>query len=389
MKEYFPLPTLSAPADITGTATGGSATTLIDTGVDFTTMDLHAGMAICRSDIEVGAISIIKEITATTLTFNTGLSGGYSFSAGDPYYIKKGGLWYSFQCGNAKFFVIDSRYKRDPNGTVNGDMLDGRAFGSGANFNAGGGTGTGHVQRDWLVNAVNNSTAKWKFICCDVPFKYDEPGSNGNDSWGGYDANDSLRNYLMTNIVAPNVIWLSGDRHHCAVDDASNINDKWPHVICGTLGGGVQPINATHLSNGVTSSYLPGSGEYSFTKIDVSAKSITIGIYDQFGVLVDQGQVKMSEYDITDNVYFNADYSGHEKGSFARPFNDFDNYNFDYANADCEVFIKGDMGAKPSTTNNVKFKGSGTGTMIVDGDTIEFKKGGSQQVVTLDHGMSG
>ena len=76
-------------SDVIGRATSGSATTLGDTSVDFTTMGLVSGMAV--KNVTDGSSAKITTIAATTIGL-TNLSGGTNntFSAGDSYNILAG-----------------------------------------------------------------------------------------------------------------------------------------------------------------------------------------------------------------------------------------------------------------------------------------------------------
>lgn len=76
--------------NITGQATGGGTTTLIDSTVDFTTFGLVAGMAVIN--VSDSSQAVIETIAATTLTFASALTGGSTnkFAAGNSYEILAG-----------------------------------------------------------------------------------------------------------------------------------------------------------------------------------------------------------------------------------------------------------------------------------------------------------
>lgn len=78
--------------DITGSATGGSTTTLDDTAVDFTTMGLVTGMAVVKTNGTPGSepVGYIGTVTATQLTFNNPMTNSGAFAAGDSYQIMAG-----------------------------------------------------------------------------------------------------------------------------------------------------------------------------------------------------------------------------------------------------------------------------------------------------------
>lgn len=79
-----------ATSNITGQATGGSGTTLVDSTKDFTTLGLAAGMYV--RNVTDGSYAYIQSIATTTLTFASTLTGGTNntFSAGDSYNILAG-----------------------------------------------------------------------------------------------------------------------------------------------------------------------------------------------------------------------------------------------------------------------------------------------------------
>jgi len=76
--------------NLTGLATGGGGTSLVDAGgIDFTTIGLVAGMAVLN--VTDGSTASISTVAATTLTL-TALTGGAdnTFTAGDSYNILSG-----------------------------------------------------------------------------------------------------------------------------------------------------------------------------------------------------------------------------------------------------------------------------------------------------------
>jgi len=77
-------------SNVTGIATGGTNLTLVDAGVDFTTLGLAAGMYV--RNVTDASYAYIQTIAANTLTFAAALTGGTAntFSAGDSYNILAG-----------------------------------------------------------------------------------------------------------------------------------------------------------------------------------------------------------------------------------------------------------------------------------------------------------
>jgi len=76
-------------SELTGLATGGSGTTLVDTSVDFSDLGIVVGMTV--KNVTDGSISTVTVVATTQLTFGT-LTGGTAntFSAGDSYQIISG-----------------------------------------------------------------------------------------------------------------------------------------------------------------------------------------------------------------------------------------------------------------------------------------------------------
>jgi len=347
------MPTLAAPEDVDGIATDGNAYTLVDVNANFDS-SIYPGMVVSKTT-RPHAYSFVKAVDSITqITLSEDLSGGESFGDGIGYRIHRGGLWHSFKCGNAEFFVMDTRYKRDPNGTPGGDMLDGRRYGSPPKafgittdeqpyrlkddsadftssvnqgdvvmngtagtyalitaidsdhemrlnedimkrgedyevFESGGSVGSsGHVQRDWLVNALNGSTAKWKFIVCELPFLHDVV--KNNDKWADYDPLNALRDYLKNHIAANNVVWLNADRHFAALDDGSHPNDPWPSVNASPLHCNerqMQPVCGTWLVDGYEAAFDHDHGcEGAFGLVKVRSGNVTIELRGPDGMLI-------------------------------------------------------------------------------------------------------
>ena len=350
-KEYTPMPALAAPSDMHGIATGGDADTLIDATAPFDDT-IYPGMVVSKTT-GPPAYSFVESVDSSSqITLHGSLSGGKVFENGVGYRIHRGGLWHRFKFGNAEFFVIDARYKRDPNGTPGGDMLDGRRYGSPPkavgtstdeqpyrlidnrgdftssvnqgdvvmNMTAGtyaliteidgdfevslnedimkdgqdyevfesGGTvgGSGHVQRDWLVGSVNNSTAKWKFILCESAFLHDETTSR--DKWADYDPLGALRDYLVKSITAENVIWCGADRHFAALDDGANEADPWPSVATANASctQGENPTGSWRVNNEVAEWSADDGAKGGFSLITVRSDGVEAECYHPDGSLV-------------------------------------------------------------------------------------------------------
>lgn len=347
--DYLPLPTLANDGDTYGTATGGDTNTLINTGVDFTTLGIYPGQVVWN--VTDTGYCVVESVAATSVECSAALSAG-SFDAGDSYAIGSGGLWYKFIWGPAEFFVIDTRHKRDLNDLDGADMLDGMRWLSGAGGDDGDGSAAGHEQRDWLIAQINASTAQWKFVVCQIPFKYDELNT---DKWAQYDPNDKQFDYLRTQITADNVVWLAADRHFAAIDDASAAADPWPNILPGPMYNG-----AFHQALGSyewlgTDTVVDGDNnpdsKTSFAILDVTSYSVTVSIYDSDGELLSSNLVgKLGAYrgsvDDPNRLYFNAAAADGGKGMRSLPYNVFSAFPFSGYNipAGAEIFISGAMG---------------------------------------------
>jgi alkaline phosphatase D len=155
-----------------------------------------------------------------------------------PHYELKNpdnGIWQSFIFGDVEFFVLDMRSQRNPGED---------AFDEQGNFNPPPGHSilagyniSGVNQKEWFLNALKNSTAKWKVIVSSVLFnpaytKVTEAASipedfswlrfDPADKWAGYpeDVNELL-NTIKSNQIK-NVFIISGDTHSSFIDDGEN-----------------------------------------------------------------------------------------------------------------------------------------------------------------------
>lgn len=113
---------------------------------------------------------------------------------------QKEGVWHSFLCADADFFMLDLRSQRDPEADPESgskSMLDGNELGA-------------LGQKEWLKHVLSSSTAKWKFIISSVPFN---ATAKPSDAWAAYNTERSwLVKFIQDNGIK-NVIILSGDMH--------------------------------------------------------------------------------------------------------------------------------------------------------------------------------
>jgi alkaline phosphatase D len=120
-----------------------------------------------------------------------------------------GAIYQSFQYGMVDFFILDSRYYRDPNhepASEGKSMLDGEDFGA-----------WGELR--WLKQGLKKSTARWKIVFSSGVFN---PTVRKSDSWVPFpqERNQILR--VISKFGIKNVIVISGDIHAGALDDGTN-----------------------------------------------------------------------------------------------------------------------------------------------------------------------
>ena len=155
-----------------------------------------------------------------------------------PHYELKNpdnGIWQSFTFGDVEFFVLDLRSQRNP-GKEAFDKQD--KFNPPPSFSILSGYDiNGENQKEWFLNALKNSKAKWKVIVSSVLFnpayaKVTEIDSlpedikwfpkDVADKWAGYpeDVNALVTTIESNNIK--NVFVISGDTHSSFIDDGEN-----------------------------------------------------------------------------------------------------------------------------------------------------------------------
>jgi alkaline phosphatase D len=145
------------------------------------------------------------------------------------------GIWQSFKYGDVEFFMLDLRSQRSPN-------LE--AFDDQGRFNPPKGHSilagfdiSGTSQKEWLLNSLKKSDAKWKVIVSPVIFNtgyyhvlqndslvkmYSWLASNAADKWGGFPEDvNAVVNTIKENDIK-NVFVISGDTHSSFIDDGTN-----------------------------------------------------------------------------------------------------------------------------------------------------------------------
>lgn len=145
----------------------------------------------------------------------------------------QGGVWHSFRVGNVEVFMMDSRTQRSP---VDSAFRDGKFAPAAGHSMLSGYPVPGVDQRTWLLQAIRNSTARWKVLASQGPFN---PGlaplipaallvgrpniaRETAEYWVGYPADlDSLRKLLKTE-AGRNFLIITGSVHNNLFDDGSH-----------------------------------------------------------------------------------------------------------------------------------------------------------------------
>jgi alkaline phosphatase D len=232
-----------------------------------------------------------------------------------------GGIWHKFTCGNADFFMLDTRSQRSPN------MNALRRHPSTGKFEfipdnrrhsilAGDSTLVGENQRDWLLRELHASPADWKFIITSVPFNRGlrraldmalaaqdssvlVPGFGTVtglfvaiemlDKWVGFEQDqDLLLQFLRTNEIK-NVIMLSGDLHTAAIDDGANAG--LPEIMAGGLDisnsmivAVLELLGLRIWNRGGQTTLVNGNFNDAYGRINVfGADSVRLEVVDEFG----------------------------------------------------------------------------------------------------------
>ncbi len=186
------------------------------------------------------------------------------------------GLYHSFRYGNTEFFFLDNRSARSSN--LEAFYYDSMDISFPWEFSPPAGhTILGAEQMQWLLNGLENSTAKWKFLLSGTTFNKSlkrvinvglgfqrntlDIGGNGGtgmslatgfaDAWPGFPADqDTLINFIRNNNIR-NVILLSGDTHTSAMDDGTN--SGIPEFNSSAMGVDESKIRLYHIMDSVGS----------------------------------------------------------------------------------------------------------------------------------------
>jgi alkaline phosphatase D len=148
-------------------------------------------------------------------------------------------LWYHFDCGRAKFFVLDTRTERSPRA---------REMVSKAQLKA---------LRDWML--ANKSAVK--FVVSAVPF-FPDPKHGIDDKWGGFvGQRDSIISDIVDNNVT-RVTFISGDIHasgYATMVDESKPDNPIHQIISSPFWWPLSPGDDAYFNTRKPATQLPGS----------------------------------------------------------------------------------------------------------------------------------
>lgn len=142
------------------------------------------------------------------------------------------GIWYTYQIGDVAFFLLDTRYYRQPSTDHDPSML-------------------GTVQKAWLKSALKDSNATFKVMVSTVAWSDGAKGEMEGriDGWAGYPKERAeIFNFLTENKIS-GVILLAGDRHR---------HDAWKHDR-GTNDYPLYEFTSSRLTNIHYHALMPGA----------------------------------------------------------------------------------------------------------------------------------
>lgn len=181
----------------------------------------------------------------------------------------------------------------------------------------------GHIQREWLVNGMNDSTAEWKFIIAETPVYGVATASGGNQYQllPTIDPMDCLRRYLIDKIDYAHVFWMGADQHFAGLDDGQGSD---PPFACMNVAPmyGRYATNMTHIpsitewfvTSGGNRTYAGWGDDYCIIEFAGSGISAVRQTWNQ-GVfclveLIDRQSITVSLYDWAGDLINNNELQG-------------------------------------------------------------------------------
>lgn len=116
----------------------------------------------------------------------------------------------------------------------------------------------------WLVNGVNNSTARWKVLGMEAIWN---PSAGGSDRWADFDNGDRMEQMFIQQHITDDghILVASADNHHLGCDDGTN--SGYPEITVGPIQGPSYPVDGL-WSQGSRSE--PGYGIMDFDADEVT-----------------------------------------------------------------------------------------------------------------------
>lgn len=189
----------------------------------------------------------------------------------------KGGITGTFQWSDIQFFLLDNRYHRSPND----DQTRPRQM-------------FGDEQIQWLIDALVNSKATFKFVATGGQMVNDVPKY---ETFSTYPEEKQKLFSAIQKAGIKGVIFLTGDRHHSEISKM-NREGTYPlyDITCSPLTAG------PHADPSENNTYrLPNTlvGERNYSIMEVTGakndRVLSIKMYDTTGKELTQYQIKSSE----------------------------------------------------------------------------------------------
>jgi alkaline phosphatase D len=165
-----------------------------------------------------------------------------------------GRMYRSFRWGQfLEIFILDARQYRSP--PFQRDTADKTLLGA--------------AQKQWLMRALQASTARFKVIASSVPLKY-----HGADSWEGYTTERQEILEFITRNAIRRVVFLTADVHYAAI---LRHKDGIVEAIAGPLG---MLISSRRTAAGEPETEFSFNASFSFGIVRATGASMVIELYD-------------------------------------------------------------------------------------------------------------
>lgn len=209
------------------------------------------------------------------------LEGFRLFWANPSYGLEEGsGITTTFEWADAQFFLLDNRWFRTPNGRRTGGQH----------------TLLGKRQRDWLIDALVSSQAKFKFVAAGGQFLNPAPA---HETWANCAPIERME--ILDTLAkerVEGVIFLSGDRHHTELSrlDRRGLYPLYDLTVSpltsGVHLGGKDEVNHLRVENSFAAERNFGLLTFSGPTND---RSLNVSIRSESGDEIWQRQIRATE----------------------------------------------------------------------------------------------